>query len=158
MEPLTLTIIAITTIVVAVFAWQRYNDSVAEREFARRNLKHVKMGNMIRAVMSKEKLEVTKHETIKKEGPVWGFSMMGKYTIMVADPELVQQVLSNQFTNYTNRRVRNLIARLYQKKFSTYFKLLFRTFPPSTASWRTVSSLCQMKSGNGCEALPLQVN
>ena len=128
MEPLTLTIIAITTIVVAIFAWQRYTDSVAEREFARRNLKHVKMGNMIRAVMSKEKLEVTKHETIKKEGPVWGFSMMGKYTIMVADPELVQQVLSNQFTNFTNRRVR-FVSQIILGKFLNSFSTFFQDFP-----------------------------
>lgn len=105
MDLLTLTILTISTLGVIIFLYLKHSDSVAKREFAKRNLKHVKMGNLITSTMSNEKLEITKHQLILKEGPVWGFSMMGKYTAMVADAELVQQVLSNQFTNFTNRRV-----------------------------------------------------
>ncbi len=63
------------------------------------------MRNPLLATFLKKRMELEKDELIKKEGKVWGFTMLNSYTILVADPELVQQVLSNQFTNFLNRRV-----------------------------------------------------
>lgn len=63
------------------------------------------MRNPLLGIFLKERMELAKDELIKKEGKVWGFIMMNSYTILVADPDIVQQVLSNQFTNFINRRV-----------------------------------------------------
>ena len=89
----------------AIWLLFRRNRQRQAREWQRRGLKGVSMRNPLLATFLKKRMELEKDELIKKEGKVWGFTMLNGYTILVADPELVQQVLSNQFTNFLNRRV-----------------------------------------------------
>ena len=45
-------------------------------------------------------------EHVRRLGKVFGFDVGNSPTILVSEPEILQQVLSKDFTNFVNRRVR----------------------------------------------------
>ena len=104
MDLLTLAL-ACLILFLTIYFWCRHPESATIRAFSERNLKYVSLGNFLTATIRKERIELTKSKAINKEGPVFGFTMMNKYTIMIADAEMAGIVLSKQFTNFTNRRV-----------------------------------------------------
>ena len=83
-------------------------DEKNRRAFKERNLKYVNLGNMFFDIIMKRRIELKKDNVIKKEGKVFGFNMLGKPTILLAEPELIQTVLSKEFTNFINRRVSDI--------------------------------------------------
>lgn len=80
-------------------------DQRNKQEYERRNLKFVKVANLFFATLTKRRVEIAKDEAIKREGKVFGFNMLGAYTVLIAVPELIQEILHKDFTNFTNRRV-----------------------------------------------------
>ena len=77
----------------------------SHQAFAKRGLKYVSLGNLFVDVILKRQTWLKKDAAIKKEGKLFGFRMLGKYTVLLAEPELIQTVVSKEFTNFTNRRV-----------------------------------------------------
>lgn len=69
-------------------------------------MRFIPQRNSVLSVMLKERTELTRHEILKREGvKAFGFYLFNVPTILVADPDIAGQVLSKEFTNFTNRRV-----------------------------------------------------
>lgn len=87
------------------FAYSIWNDFCSKKEFQKRNVKYVKVANLFYAMISNVRVELVKENLIQREGNVFGFNMLGKRTILVAEPEIIQLVLSKEFANFVNHRV-----------------------------------------------------
>ncbi|XP_027196234.2 cytochrome P450 3A56-like [Dermatophagoides pteronyssinus] len=73
-----------------------------------RGIRHQKLPSFFSVLLSKKRLELESFENIKRVGKVYGFEMFGGVNIAVAEPELIQVVLSKEFTNFPNRRKFNI--------------------------------------------------
>ena len=73
--------------------------------FAKRNVKHTSFGNLLILSIKKTRIELFRDEIIKREGDLLGALQLHQPTIFMIQPDLVQQVLSKNFTSFTNRRV-----------------------------------------------------
>lgn len=104
MDLMTTIAAVLVTLVSLFYGWLLYSDWVARTEFAKRKLKYVKLGNAFKALYLREQVHLTKTEAVKREGPVFGFSFLNKYTVMVADADIVQTILVKSFTDFANRR------------------------------------------------------
>ena len=82
-----------------------WNNFRSKREFAKRNLKFVKVTNLFFATIFGERVEVTKSVAIEKHGRIFGFNMLGQYTIMVAEPELLESIMCTNFVHFAEKRV-----------------------------------------------------
>lgn len=56
------------------------------------------------AFLGKQRVLI-EQEAIKKHGPIFGTTIFGTKTIYVAEPSLIQLIMSKEFTSFTNRRV-----------------------------------------------------
>ena len=87
-------------------------------ECDRRGIKYVPIGNNLLAAVLKRRQEDEIREAVKQHGPVFGFSFQGTLAVMVAEPELLQIVLSKEFTNFVNRQVRIIfLVNTLKKEF-----------------------------------------
>lgn len=59
-------------------------------------------------------LENFKLESLKTVGKLYGFDLLYKDTILVAVPEMIQTVMSKEFTNFTNRRAINFSDPIFK--------------------------------------------
>ncbi|KAJ6223260.1 hypothetical protein RDWZM_001805 [Blomia tropicalis] len=84
--------------------WYIRNEQNAVEEFKQRNLKYVSFGNMFTIFLKKERIELVKDAAVRREGPAFGFKMLGLNTIMLTDADIIQTILHKDFTNFTNRR------------------------------------------------------
>ena len=98
-------VVTVVILFIIIWYWLKHNDDVSGREFAKRNLKYVKISNLFKSILTKERIELLKTEAIKREGSVFGFNMLNKYTVMLTEPEIIQTILNKEFTNFTNKRV-----------------------------------------------------
>lgn len=64
---------------------------------------YVTMPNTITMVVKRIDIEPLKKEAIEKNGKVFAFNFMFTDSILVADPELLQIILSKEFTSFVNR-------------------------------------------------------
>lgn len=90
-----------------------------QKQAAIRNVKLVNFPNILKIMITKQRFELIKNDVIKKEGKVLGCQMLGKFTIVIADPELVGLVLSKEFSSFPDRRVSFkiiLLLMFYKKK------------------------------------------
>jgi len=109
----TYSIFLAASVLTALFwLYTRWSDFRCRQAFAQRNLKYVNLGNLFVDIVLRRRVELKKDALIKGEGKLWGFSMLGRYTVLVAEPELIQQVMSKEFTNFTNRRVSGVLNRV----------------------------------------------
>ncbi|KAJ6222391.1 hypothetical protein RDWZM_000936 [Blomia tropicalis] len=98
----TITLVAILTVLI----WYYFNwsENSLKRYFKQRNIQYISLGNMFIDILLRRRIEIKKDELIKKFGTIFGFYMVGKPTILVAEPELIQQVVAKDFTTFNNRR------------------------------------------------------
>ena len=103
---LGLALLGISLVATSFWFLLHWFDEQSRRAYAARGLKYVQMGNMFVDIVLKRRIELKKDAAIKREGMLFGFNMLGRNTVLMAEPELIQQVVSKEFTNFTNRRVR----------------------------------------------------
>ncbi|KAI2811727.1 Thromboxane-A synthase [Blomia tropicalis] len=98
----TITLVAILTVLI----WYYFNwsEKSLQQYFKQRNIQYISLGNMFIDILLRRRIEIKKDELIKKFGTIFGFYMVGKPTILVAEPELIQQVVAKDFTTFNNRR------------------------------------------------------
>lgn len=83
-----------------VFLW---DDTKAQARL--RNIPYVNLGNLFLIFARGQRFERLQFEAIGKSGSkVLGTSLLGNFTILLAEPELISQVLSKEFTSFPNRR------------------------------------------------------
>ena len=101
----TYLIIFITTIIVAIRLWFKYNEFKLKKQYACQHLKYVKVPNTMVQAYWGRRPELIELEAVQKNGKVFGTDLFGTKTIFVADPDLVGVILSKEFFNFTNKRV-----------------------------------------------------
>lgn len=108
---LKMVILVFLTLGIALFGslfWylsHRIEEST-KADFAKRNVRFIAQPNAFFQILKKERSEFIRLEQVKKEGKVFGFYFIGSPTILVTEPEIAQLVMSKEFTNFSNRRVR----------------------------------------------------
>ena len=107
MEFLTIILLAATFALLIVLVGLKAIDKNhnPKKLFARRKVKFVPQENLFVAILKKIRLELKRHDDLQKHGNVFGHVLMGAPTIVVSDPELIELVLSKNFTSFVNRRV-----------------------------------------------------
>lgn len=105
MAILAILLVLIALIATCLWYYFRWAEERNRVEYARRKVKYLPQRNAFLQVITKERIEETLYQQFKREGNVFGFNFLGRYTICVNEPEIAQLVLSKEFTNFTNRRV-----------------------------------------------------
>ena len=100
----TLVVVGVSVVAVWLLLTNRRNRR-DRREIESRNVKYVPQPNLMMTILRKVPLHLLTEEVIRTHGSVYGYSMLGTYNVMIGEPELIQTVLSKEFTNFTNRRV-----------------------------------------------------
>lgn len=88
-----------------LWVWLKWKDAQLRRQFRDRNIQFVDFPNLISQSFSKKHFEQEEYDRVKKYGKIFATKIFGQPTIFVADPELIQLILSKDFTSFTNRRV-----------------------------------------------------
>lgn len=104
-----LTLVAILVAVVAtlygLFSYlSARNEEESRREFARRRVPYLPQPNAFLQSIKKERLEVKRDELIKANGKLFGFNFLNRRTVLCAEPDIAQLVMSKEFTSFPNRR------------------------------------------------------
>ena len=74
-----------------------------------RGIRYQPQSSFFRILIFKERIELEALKNVKSVGKIYGYIMFGGINLVVAEPELIQLVLSKEFTNFPNRRVRLII-------------------------------------------------
>ncbi|XP_075589004.1 cytochrome P450 3A24-like [Dermatophagoides farinae] len=69
-----------------------------------RGIRYQPQSSFFRILIFKERIELESLKNVKSVGKIYGFIMFGGINLVVAEPELIQLVLSKEFTNFPNRR------------------------------------------------------
>ena len=97
-----------TILIGAAIAWylvvSTIRDRQLTREYAARGLKRVPM-NMLWNTFRQIPFEQSAYELVRREGRIYVDKSFNTTTIVCAEPDLIQLILSKEFTNFTNRRV-----------------------------------------------------
>lgn len=115
---------AFLALIPILWLYSRWSEKETLGELARRNVPYVAQPNIFLSILRKERLEEPKHALIAKHGNVFGFRFLGEYTILIAEPDIAQQILSKEFATFTNRRVSLQIFNLQNCSKIAVFSLL----------------------------------
>ena len=74
-----------------------------------RGIRYQPQSSLLEILIFKKRVELESLKNVKSVGKIYGFIMFGGINLVVAEPELIQLVLSKEFTNFPNRRVRLII-------------------------------------------------
>ncbi|CAG2115016.1 unnamed protein product, partial [Medioppia subpectinata] len=83
--------------------YSRDNSRDNSREKRDRNVKVGSPTSLYDLIWKKQLPEVSQLEAVKKHGQVFSYSMLGKTAIMCTRHDFISQVLSKEFTTFTNR-------------------------------------------------------
>ena len=97
-------------VIVAYVVYHRRSTEKARSEIESRNVPYYQPRHIILSFLLGERIEDVVKAALNKMGKIYGSYSLGTYNIMVAEPELLQLVLSKEFTNFTNRRVGQIIT------------------------------------------------
>ncbi|KAH7639178.1 cytochrome p450-like protein [Dermatophagoides farinae] len=84
-----------------------------------RNIPVGKQPSFFNALLNNIRIELISQENIKKIGKVYGWEMFGGINLTIAEPELIQLILSKEFTNFPNRRKLNTDDPFFSNFLST---------------------------------------
>lgn len=93
-----------------VFLWHQISqwmDKQLTEQLRQRNVQYHPHQTLFSLLINRKRFELLNDEGVQRFGPVFGFKSLGSITIMIAEPELIQLILSKQFSHFTDRRVKN---------------------------------------------------
>ena len=93
----------------SIFLYLRHRSKMAILNLQSRNIPVGKQPSFFSALWNNIRIELISQENIKKIGKVYGWEMFGGINLTIAEPELIQLIMSKEFTNFPNRRVRIII-------------------------------------------------
>ena len=73
--------------------------------FIERGIKYISIPNLLWTMFRGKRMEEVEHKIILENGTVFGTTIFMSPAFVVAEPELLQIILSKEFTNFTDRRV-----------------------------------------------------
>lgn len=80
------------------------------REILKRGIDFQKHNNFLKSMWTRERIELTQQRILKTlDKTIYGFDMFGTIHLVVAEPDLIQSILSKEFQNFPNRRVSKMI-------------------------------------------------
>src|SRR5690625_2127239 len=98
-------LVLVAAIVAGIYWYWQYRRRRYLNQFAERGLRYVPIPSLLRTLLQdKVRYDLLLHRAIEQHGRIFGFEAGdGAVTVMVAVPELAQQILSKEFTNFVNR-------------------------------------------------------
>ena len=109
---------AIILIFTSIYLYLRNRSKSAIANLQSRNIPIAEQPSFFSALWNKTRIELISQKNIQKIGKVYGWEMFGGINVTIAEPELIQLIMSKEFINFPNRRVR--IVSLKQSHFSIF--------------------------------------
>ena len=113
-----LTVIVLTF--TSIYLYFRHRSKLAIANLQSRNIPIGEQPSFFSALWNKTRIELVSQKNIQKIGKVYGWEMFGGINLTIAEPELIQLIMSKEFTNFPNRRV-----RIINEKKNDFLKLSF---------------------------------
>lgn len=101
----TLVILGLLTLLPLYLLVSRRIQAKNNQNARLRNVEYRPMAHEMWQMLSGSRVELEEQKHLQKYGPIFAYKLFGSLTIMVAEPEIVQLVLSKEFTSFINRRV-----------------------------------------------------
>lgn len=101
----TILITILILLFVSLFIYEQIKSNRLRDEILRMNIPYVKQPSLLYVLLFHVRMELRQLEFIKQWGNVYAFDLLGGINILVADPNLIQLILSKEFTSFANRRV-----------------------------------------------------
>ena len=98
-------IAAIVIILAFIYYRKKRKDENIRKKFASQQIQYVVTPNFLVQVAKEVRTELYEHDQVQKYGKVYGTVLLSSPTIFLCEPELIQLIMSKEFTNFTNRRV-----------------------------------------------------
>lgn len=110
MEYWHLALALLAILVPSIWIWLDYSEKKRKSQYELvRNVIYRPLPNLFFETLKKSRFEILTYKNILEHGKVFGADLLSNKNIVIAEPELLQIVLSKQFTNFTNRRVTMLL-------------------------------------------------
>ena len=107
-----ITVVSMSIFLLGIWFYYRIEKKLRTK-FKEYNLKYVSIPNLVWVQLKGQRLEKIELQKIKENGTVFGASIFMTPAFVVAEPELIQIILSKEFTNFTDRRVSNFCFSLF---------------------------------------------
>ena len=111
---------AIILILASIYLYGQHRSKLAIANLQSRNIPIGEQPYFLSALWNKTRIELVLQKNIQKIGKVYGFEMFGGINLTIAEPELIQLIMSKEFTNFPSRRV-----RIFSKIQNHFLKLSF---------------------------------
>ena len=95
---------AIVITLALIYYYIKRKEESIRNKFTSQQIKYVKTPNILIQAYKGLRAELYEYEQVKKWGKVFGTRFLGSPTIFLCEPELIQLIMSKEFTNFTNRR------------------------------------------------------
>ncbi|KAI2804065.1 Cytochrome P450 3A4 [Blomia tropicalis] len=97
-------IAAIVIILAFIYYRKKRKDENIRKKFASQQIQYVVTPNFLVQVAKEVRTELYEYDQVQKYGKVYGTVLLSSPTIFLCEPELIQLIMSKEFTNFTNRR------------------------------------------------------
>ena len=98
-------IAAIVIILAFIYYRKKRKDENIRKKFASQQIQYAETPNFLVQVAKEVRTELYEYDQVQKYGNVYGTVLFSSPTIFLCEPELIQLIMSKEFTNFTNRRV-----------------------------------------------------
>ena len=105
-NPFGFAILALISVGTLVFLFLSRSKAKKRNDARKRLLEYHGMANPFWSTFMGKPVEMLEMEFAKKYGSLYACYLFGNFTIMCTEPEFNQMVLSTEFTNFTDHRVR----------------------------------------------------
>lgn len=95
---------AVVILITAVYLYFKQKWAGLRKDLEQRNIPYATMPSLFSVFFLKKRIERIQEEKVRENGKIFGFIQMNIINIILAEPELIQLVLSKEFTNFPNRR------------------------------------------------------
>ncbi|XP_075675795.1 cytochrome P450 3A31-like [Dermatophagoides pteronyssinus] len=95
---------AIILIFTSIYLYLRNRSKSAIANLQSRNIPIAEQPSFFSALWNKTRIELLSQKNIQKIGKVYGWEMFGGINVTIAEPELIQLIMSKEFINFPNRR------------------------------------------------------
>lgn len=95
-------LVLLVIVALAVLEWQEYRT---KRKFSKQKVRYVRSPSSFLCLAFNKRFDLIENEIMKKNGPIYGCNFLGKPTIVIDNPEIVQLICHKEFHKFANHRV-----------------------------------------------------
>ncbi|KAF7488624.1 Cytochrome P450 3A24 [Sarcoptes scabiei] len=94
-------LVLLVIVALAVLEWQEYRT---KRKFSKQKVRYVRSPSSFLCLAFNKRFDLIENEIMKKNGPIYGCNFLGKPTIVIDNPEIVQLICHKEFHKFANHR------------------------------------------------------